>query len=71
MQFRKGAVKPAEHQQRLLSEPMEAPSLDIFHSPLCMIMDKWLQVPLLEKVGGKALFHPPGDLPPRLKVSDA
>lgn len=46
LQFRKGGVKGAE---QLRSEPIETPSLDMFHSPLHMIMEKWLQVPLLEK----------------------
>ncbi|KAJ7412994.1 ubiquitin carboxyl-terminal hydrolase 42-like protein [Pitangus sulphuratus] len=47
----KGFCAGAEHQWKLHRKPVEAPSLDMFHSPLCMVMDKWLQVPMLKKQG--------------------
>ena len=56
MQFSKGKCKGCcvgdEHRHRLPREPVESPSLEMFPSPLDMVMDNRLEVALLEQGGG-------------------
>ncbi|KAK4806414.1 hypothetical protein QYF61_016264 [Mycteria americana] len=56
MQFSKGKCQGCcaadEQQHRLPRELMESPPLEMCHSPLDMVMDKRLQVALLEQGGG-------------------
>ena len=56
LQFSKGKCKGCcagdEHRHGLPRELVEPPSLEMFHSPLDMVMDNRLQVVLLERGGG-------------------
>ncbi|KAK4806418.1 hypothetical protein QYF61_016268 [Mycteria americana] len=56
MQFSKGKCQGCcaadEQQHRLPRELMESPPLEMCHGPLDMVMDKRLQVALLEQGGG-------------------